>query len=686
MIDSSINLKKHVNASLGREESFCSTPILNALMKNAQSNARGAKNANRHGAVMKEFASSLFCIVGRSRYEFIKSNFGDAIPSLSTVNRVLSMHRNMKEGHFYFNDLKEHLLKWKCPLFVHIHVDDTRTLNHVEYDQLTDRFVGFCLPTKDGIPDSDAFVFHSFEEIKAAFEVNKISKYAHVMVARPISYSPAFVFFICGTDGSYNYMDVLSRFRYVTAELMKIGVTVLSFGADGAGPFLKAMINGSQLFSKSVHKTIPSNWSFYMMPNLMPSSLFAQDVIHLLAKMRTRLLLPSNILVIGDANACAAHLKFVLSDFPKEQHGLSARCLDVKDKQNYSSKETILGEGVLDCLEKLDSKLSTKGTREYLEIMRNIRDSFLNKSLRPQKRLYLAWKSLFQLRIWRVWLNTNNYKGEDHFITSNAYICMGLNCHFLLNTMINVTNGIFPPEALRLWLCGSQACEETFRILRAMSPMFSTIVNFTVKGIIQRVHRLNYLSLIECSEVIAFPRVKRRLLQCKEESEETLMVPETCFYDIITAAKEDAIACMKSLGILLDSYDDKHLICSEITANEATVNDGEGEEPGDGSTKNQMDMTQDESVIIREDLSNLQLQKISPYGLPMYDELDTTHTKDGRTYKFMKKDACSPFAIYCGKYIRKTTAVYLLQEKEQLSNDRLLRVRAKNADQHCKSR
>ena len=36
----------------------------------------------------------------------------------------------------------------------------------------------------------------------------------------------------------------------------------------------------------------------------------------------------------------------------------------------------------------------------------------------------------------------------------------------------------------------------------------------------------------------------------------------------------------------------------------------------------------------------------------------------------------SPFILYDGTYIRKTTALYLLQENTQLSCDRLLRVRA----------
>ena len=131
-------------------------------------------------------------------------------------------------------------------------------------------------------------------------------------------------------------------------------------------------------------------WNFFAMLHLMQHSLFAQDIIHLLAKMGTRLFLPSNILMLGDMNACTAYLNVVLSNSPKQQHGLSARYLYVKDTQNYSCIEMILGEGVFECLEQHDNGLSTKGTRMYLEILKSIRDSFLNKSSSVQQRLFLA--------------------------------------------------------------------------------------------------------------------------------------------------------------------------------------------------------------------------------------------------------------------------------------------------------
>ena len=679
-IDRNENLRSDVNNSLGREPQVSVKPILETLYRNAQShNLLKSKNAYRHSDLVKKFSSSLMCIVGRSGYEFIQSNFGNALPSIATVNRSVSVKAPIKEGEFYFQDVKDHLVKWKCPLFIHVHVDDTRVLSQIEYDPLTGRFVGFCLPLLNvGIPNGESFILNTFTEIKTAFERNKLAKYAHCMVARPVAPAPAFVFFVLGTDSSYKFDDVSLRFTYVKNGFQQIGVNVISFGADGAGPFLKAMVKGSQLFSTSTTNNVPESWTFYFMPQLMKNCLFSQDTVHLLAKMRTRLLLPSNILVLGDETACPAHLNFVLNEFPKEKHGLSARCLDVKDKQNYSSIEKLLDDGVLECLNEFNATISTKGTCAYLKIMKNIRNSFFKKSFSPEERLYYAWNSLFFLRIWRVWLEMFNYKEQDHFVTSNIYVCIEINCHMLLNLLYNVKNNIFPPETLRIWLCGSQACEETFRILRAMTPTFSTIVNFTVKGILQRIHRLNYLSTIESSENITFPRVKRRLLQYEEEEYKTFLVSDISVENIIHRAKTDAIQSTRELGMALDSYSDNDLMCDEIVVDSATAQDGEDEEMGEIEMTPLINVHAEEAVLINEDLANLRVKKSSKGGLPVYEKTVESGGKNAKTYQLQKGNS-SPFVEYGDKYIRKSTALYLIQENVPLSNDRLLRVRATQA-------
>ena len=220
------------------------------------------------------------------------------------------------------------------------------------------------------------------------------------------------------------------------------------------------------------------------MPELFEESLSCQDTIHLLAKLRTRLLTPSNLIVLGSETACRGHLQHVLKSFSKSDHGLSPQVLENKDKQNYDSIEKLLGNGVQVCLEKIKPELKTKGTVMCLWLMRNIRDAFFNKSISPLERIALMWKTFLFLRIWRLWLKNNGYSESDHFITQNAYICIELNSHLVLNVVYNVIHGKFPKEALRVWTYGSQACEQTFRLLRSMTSTFSTIINFSLKGLL----------------------------------------------------------------------------------------------------------------------------------------------------------------------------------------------------------
>lgn len=58
-----------------------------------------------------------------------------------------------------FDEVAEHLKKWKAPKYIHVHMDDTRVINKIDYDQATDRFTGFVLPLEKGIPKVNV---HSF--------------------------------------------------------------------------------------------------------------------------------------------------------------------------------------------------------------------------------------------------------------------------------------------------------------------------------------------------------------------------------------------------------------------------------------------------------------------------------------------------------------------------------------------
>ena len=77
----------------------------------------------------------------------------------------------------------------------------------------------------------------------------------------------------------------------------------------------------------------------------------------------------------------------------------------------------------------------------------------------------------------------------------------------------------------------------------------------------------------------------------------------------------------------------------------------------------------------------IRLRKQNQQGMPLYETTDEKGTKSHKSYKSSK------FIEYSGAYIRKSTALYLLQENQALSSDRLIRVRegADTSSTNCQS-
>ena len=131
------------------------------------------------------------------------------------------------------------------------------------------------------------------------------------------------------------------------------------------------------------------------MPKIARECLCFQDTVHLLAKLRTRLITPSNLLVMGTETACRVHLEQLVHRIPKDRHGLTLRCISQKDKQNYDSITSILKLDVVQCVKDEVSELRPDGTISFLRLMRDIRDAFFKKSISPLERAFLIWRTIF---------------------------------------------------------------------------------------------------------------------------------------------------------------------------------------------------------------------------------------------------------------------------------------------------
>lgn len=107
----------------------------------------------------------------------------------------------------------------------------------------------------------------------------------------------------------------------------------------------------------------------------------------------------------------------------------------------------------------LDNIAEACATKCYIELMKFIIDSYLNKSLDPLERTEKLWNVVFFLRYWCQWILVNcQCSLKDNFITYNAYMCIEINAHSLITFLMTVRDQLNEDSASFLpWLLGSQS-------------------------------------------------------------------------------------------------------------------------------------------------------------------------------------------------------------------------------------
>ena len=81
-----------------------------------------------------------------------------------------------------------------------------------------------------------------------------------------------------------------------------------------------------------------------------------------------------------------------------------------------------------------------------------------------------------------------------------------------------------------------------------------------MKGILQKVHKLSYISAAESADDLIFPRVQGKILQLSSETTDTFTIPTLQeFFDCIEVAKRYAISSCNKCGIRIKNYEDEYL-------------------------------------------------------------------------------------------------------------------------------
>ena len=458
--------------------------------------------------------------------------------------------------------------------------------------------------------------------------------------------------------------------------------------------------------------SIPLHWkqSKWFAINEISNISPVQDTVHLGVKLKARLMSHSQVLPLGKFSAQSAHLSLLESTFRKEQHNLRLKDLDHQDRQNFEAVSRLTSANI-NVISLLDEFPDTLGTKYYLLVIKNIVNSFLKRDLSPLQRIQDAWFALFFVRYWRQWiLNNKHYTLENNFITTNAYICIELNAHALITLLLTLQNPKLVSDAYKCylpWLLGSQPCERAFRAARSMSSIFSTVINFSIQGLLQRLHKLqSFIELQSESEgtKIIYPQ---KIIHSNKDGISTnddsiYSVDNISIEQIDEAVKAGFIraqTAMEELGmkellvknkqwefafgdigeLTQDAYEDDELpeTVSDKSCSSTTVEESEE------SSLAEVLETLEEKEIVNQEVKEKLTKKLNLTAIckgssnkttiPIYKKANKSQEKQNftRDHKFIEINHNDESI-----FIRKTTLVWLFQEGERVSSDRLFRVRS----------
>jgi len=107
---------------------------------------------------VKKFSVYLFIIGGRLLYETLYCNMKNVLPSITTIFRYMDQTQDkIVEGTFRFKELRLLLIQKNLPLQVWISEYGTRITGKIEYEEHSNKLVGFVLPLKNGCPQTDTY-------------------------------------------------------------------------------------------------------------------------------------------------------------------------------------------------------------------------------------------------------------------------------------------------------------------------------------------------------------------------------------------------------------------------------------------------------------------------------------------------------------------------------------------------
>lgn len=479
--------------------------ILQKLLATTNQNSTRPKAGYRFDPEVKRWAACLRILSGPIAYNILQKNLELALPSLSRINYfVQNTHETTIEGVLRSEELLIYLKERNLDLVVSLSEDATFVVDRVQFNSKKNQLIGFVLPiNQNGMPVPFVYSAKDTDDIVRHFAVKTpVAKFVITVMAQPIGNAPPFPLLVFGTDSKFVAEDVSARWNFITNKLNELGITVLTISSDSDPKYNSAMRKNSRLGRKS-DVFFGAEW--FKCGRSVNFPFYVQDTVHLGTKLRNLLFKTfrdPSMLKFGDSYILMAHLQYIVNNIPKDQHEITQSVLDPTDRQNFKSVQRICDSRVLTLLKKYIK--GSAGTIKYLEITKNFLDAYIDISLAPLERVSKCWYSIFLVRIWRLYVLDQPLLTLKHnFLTSYTYSCMEQNAHSMVLILMHLRERNLP-NLFTPWLYSSQPCKSFFRKIRALSPCNSTVTNFTVKEMIDRIHKIQLKSEISCDPATTF--------------------------------------------------------------------------------------------------------------------------------------------------------------------------------------
>ena len=627
--------------------------LLKKLIATAERNHNRNKHGFRYDRHEMLFASYVRMVTGPLAYETIQKNLEGAMPSLPSTNRYIrKFNCHIIEGILRCDELKVYLEERNLPLVVSLSEDGTRIVDRVQYCAGTNQLIGFVPPIDDktGMPIPFTRSARNANEIVKHFSnEHSISSFINVVMAQPIGNATPFCLLIFGSNNTYTTNDVINRWSYIINQLKKIGIDTLTFASDSDPRYNSAM---RQLTGIGKRNT---NYPWFSCDIKRDIPFYIQDFVHIGTKLRNFLLRFTwkiHKLPFGKYFIRLQHLYDLMESTSKDQHMLTPSILNPMDRQNFESVQRMCSINVTKLLK--EKIKDSDGTAQFLQIIRDVINAFMDKELPPLQRVRKIWYSLFLIRLWREFIISNSgYTLKNNFLTMNCYCCIEINAHSLVLCILHLKK-INRPDLFAPYLYDSQACESTFRQFRGMTSTYSVVTNCSVKECLSRVSKIqlqNDITHITSQEYV-YPRVKKTYKPILHQ----LPTPEEIMNEI-ELCKRTALTTAVKLGLTKNR--NANFICK---INPYTPNDG-------NKIKTKMkshDIKTKSRVFKLPDLTNIKLKDYT-------GELKQDVNNEMSSYVEMKTAGGKSVIV------KKTSLCWLLRnESRKLSSDRLLRVRCNN--------